>query len=510
MSLNTLISKTEDYKIDDWVVSGTLAPSVSQSSPVLSTTVGSSVPTGSYYLGVIVDAEDAIKEAVENNNTGYDASPLVSVELMQPDLIVRSIVISDAIGPQLSYSCSIENQGKIQASGTIHNHIFLSLNTTILPGEDYQIDDWIFTGTLTAGSWQSSGTRTKIVKGVPSGAYYLGVYTDAEHTISERVEANNTLSASSPLITIPVLPPDAPVLLSPANASLLYENLPYFDWDNGSQVTSWDFRVDNNPDFTTPEMVESVSESNIRLHDPLADGLWYWRVRAQNAGGASLWSETRSFSILTPPDTPAPSFPDNGSETTDQTPMFSWKGVSKASGYRLQVDDQAGFSSPAVNITTASTTYTSVTALSGGTWYWRVQAYDDAGASAWSSVWQFTLYVAPATPVLLLPANNGSITDATPSFSWGSVFQAESYDLQINTSTDFGTSVVDMHIDQNDCTLASELTRGYWVLAGSRQQSGRIERLEQSMEAHLDPAIRHADPAQSLRYAYTDRSHTAF
>jgi len=56
------------------------------------------------------------------------------------------------------------------------------------------------------------------------------------------------------------------------------------------------------------------------------------------------------------------------------------------------VDNNSSFSSPEINQTTTSTSYTPGTALAADTYYWRVQASNDCGDGSWSSpVWDFTV-----------------------------------------------------------------------------------------------------------------------
>ena len=463
LSQNTLISRKEDYKIGDWVVSDAiLLPLTSVTSPIVMTTVDNSVPTGNYYLGVIIDAENNIAETNELNNTGYAKSPLVSIVEKLPDLRVKSISISDAYGPDLSYIITIGNYGNLDVTGSVHNYVYLSLNTTISPAEDYKIDDWILEKTLAAGTSESSSTREVTVSNVPDNKYYLGVFTDAEYKWDESDETNNTLYAASPIVTIPLAPPDPPVLINPANGRIIYDNQPLFDWNSTEEIISWDIHVDDHPDFSSPAIAVTLTENSFKPGTPLYDGLWYWRVRARNSAGAGLWSAAWAFTILTPPEPVSLSAPDNGCELTDATPAFFWKGTSKADGYYFEIDDNAGFSSPDMRSKTPDTQITLVNPLPGGTFYWRVQAFNAAGLGAYSAVWHIILIAPPATPVLISPPNNNAISDATPAFDWSRVFQAEGYDLQIDSSVSFLTPVINLSSISDDLILPAELPRGDW------------------------------------------------
>ncbi len=76
-------------------------------------------------------------------------------------------------------------------------------------------------------------------------------------------------------------------------------------------------------------------------------------------------------------------------------PTFKWTGVTDPSGvtYTLEVDTSPDFSQPILRVTDingSSYTLTSAQALSGGEYYWRVEAIDGASnESGWSQLWSF-------------------------------------------------------------------------------------------------------------------------
>ncbi|MFC2006008.1 PQQ-binding-like beta-propeller repeat protein [Chloroflexota bacterium] len=87
--------------------------------------------------------------------------------------------------------------------------------------------------------------------------------------------------------------------------------------------------------------------------------------------------------------------PSNGETTTNTTPIFSWVGAYDQAGvtYDLQVDAVSDFSSPTINITDYSNnSYTPISELALGAYYWRIRAIDGLGnTSNWTSLWTFTI-----------------------------------------------------------------------------------------------------------------------
>jgi hypothetical protein len=80
---------------------------------------------------------------------------------------------------------------------------------------------------------------------------------------------------------------------------------------------------------------------------------------------------------------------------------------------------------------------------SGNTYFWRVNASNSAGTSAWSSIWNFTTSISPPiTPVLISPPNGSQVT-TTPLLDWNDVVSATSYRLQVSEVSNFMTTVID-------------------------------------------------------------------
>ncbi|MBI2933691.1 MAG: S8 family serine peptidase [Planctomycetes bacterium] len=205
------------------------------------------------------------------------------------------------------------------------------------------------------------------------------------------------------------MPPAAPALVSPAHGSSTSDTTPTFDWSDVADPSGVAYRiqVDNNADFSSPAIDASgLAASTFTPASALALGTYSWRVRAvDGAGSAGAWSAVRTLSIVapppdtTPPPAPVLASPSNGSSTSDTTPTFDWADVTDPSGvaYGIQVDNNADFSSPAIDASgLAGSTYTSASALALGTYSWRVRAVDGAGnAGAWSAVRTLSIVAPP-------------------------------------------------------------------------------------------------------------------
>ena len=200
LSANTYISPA-DVKIYSILHTGDLAPSQSYTSTTLSTSVVG-VDNGTYYLGVITDAENVVAEKSESNKTGYDASPTITIDASctdKPDLDVLTVTVSDYEGPDITYQYSIKNNGPGDVTTAFKNGIYLSTNTTITV-IDYKIKEWDHFSSLLSGASYTSASLTTTLTGIPAGSYYLGVITDLDNALNEVSESNNTGYAVSPKV----------------------------------------------------------------------------------------------------------------------------------------------------------------------------------------------------------------------------------------------------------------------------------------------------------------------
>jgi hypothetical protein len=156
--------------------------------------------------------------------------------------------------------------------------------------------------------------------------------------------------------------------------------------------------------------------------------------------------------------TPTPLSPINGQIINEQ-PTFKWTAVLTPTAqprvaapiYRLQVDDDPNFGSPA-SYTTQATAYTipGNKVLYDGTFYWRVAIIDASGnVGTFSAPQQF--YKEYLTPSLVSPVGNTPFTSAT-SFVWEPMPGAAYYEVQLADNALFNKPVTDNNKNKTDNT----------------------------------------------------------
>jgi len=98
------------------------------------------------------------------------------------------------------------------------------------------------------------------------------------------------------------------------------------------------------------------------------------------------------------------------------SPSLSWNASTGAATYRLQVSTSNTFATTIYNDSTITGTSQPITGLTVGTiYYWRVNAKNAGGTSAYSTVWSFTTIVAlPTAPVLVTPVDAAVNVSTSP------------------------------------------------------------------------------------------------
>jgi hypothetical protein len=300
---------------------------------------------------------------------------------------------------------------------------------------DSGIFDWVG-----IRKYASSEPTTSVGEEAPiSGLKIIGGLSENSYTMpDENALADNTYYwrvlavdgagnvgdwSDSRMLTIDTTAPPAPSLVSPENGENILDNTPTFKWTSVSDPSGvvYNIQVDNDPDFSSPEVNVAGLTDNTYTSSALADENYSWRVRAKdNVGNIGNWSETWQFTVDTiPPAAFDLSSPTHNSWVTIKRPTLSW-GASSDSGsglkqYRVFVDD-------AEKVTTSGTSWQVDYDLGEGSHSCYVKAEDQAGNFTQSTS-TFTVKVdtvAPETARFLsgsVGSSNWWISDVTVTLS---------------------------------------------------------------------------------------------
>ena len=207
-----------------------------------------------------------------------------------------------------------------------------------------------------------------------------------------RVQAHNSAGSSgwSNTQSVTVNPPPyaAPNLLAISNGDGDGNYL--VDWSDVTGATGYILEQSDNPYFVDPFVVYSGAATQLTVSNQ-PGGHWYYRARATGPSGMSPWSIERDVIVTTSIFLPtvlraysgpgtAPSPPTLNSISNpdgDGNYTVSWTTASGATGYTLQEDDNASFTSPSTAYSGANTSV-AIAGKPSGTYYYRVNASNTA------------------------------------------------------------------------------------------------------------------------------------
>ncbi len=257
---------------------------------------------------------------------------------------------------------------------------------------------------------------TVVTDGSGDWTYTSSPLADGPHTIHATATNNaGTTSGNSPTtdFTVDTVAPNAPVVILPADGSLITTTTPTF---TGTAEANSKVRL-----YVDGVLVDSTTADGSgnfsKVSAALAQGNHTIKATSTDAAGnTSGFSNTNTFTIDTiAPNAPVVILPADGSIITTTTPTFT--GTAEAnSKVRLYVDGVL------VDSTTAdgSGNFSKVSAaLAQGSHTTKATSTDAAGnTSGFSNTNTFTIdTVAPNAPVVILPADGSIITTTTPTFT---------------------------------------------------------------------------------------------
>jgi hypothetical protein len=200
------------------------------------------------------------------------------------------------------------------------------------------------------------------------------------------------------------LEPLKPVLIAPDSGATSQSITLTCSWTNLSNADIYQYQLSTSSSFATLAINDSSLTTNSKTISSLSySTTYYWRVKAFNYYGPSSWSNVWKFTTTTAPATTpaAPTLvsPTNGATDQETSLYLTWNASTGATAYRAQVSTSSSFASYFSDIQNITGTSVSITGLANSTkYYWRVNASNSAGTSAWSSVRNFTTKSASSDP----------------------------------------------------------------------------------------------------------------
>ena len=245
-----------------------------------------------------------------------------------------------------------------------------------------------------------------------------------------------------------VPPPVAPTLATPANGATNVPVLSVLTWGTVTGAATYRVQVSALSDFTILAADDSTLTAGTKTLTTALSGnvLYYWRANAKNSGGTGAWSTVFSFTtVLAAPAVPVLTSPANAATGITVTPALTWGTVFGAATYRVQLSTISTFATTVADDSTLTVGTKAITGLANSTvYFWRANAKNAGGTSAWTNAFSFTTNIAaPAVPVLSSPSDTARGIAVAPTLTWGTVAGAATYRLQLSIVSTFASTVVD-------------------------------------------------------------------
>jgi len=331
-------------------------------------------------------------------------------------------------------------------TGAATYHVQVSTNSTFA---SVLIED----STLTSASKMLSGLAN-------STTYYWRVQAKNAGGVSAWTTAWN--------FTTIIAAPITPTLTAPVNGTTGMALKDTLTWSTVTGATSYHVQVSTSSMFTTILIEDSSLTTTTKILSGLSNSTtYYWRVQAKNAGGVSGYTSVWNFITIALPQTPTLATPVNGATGLALTDTLTWSTVTGAATYHVQVSTSNAFATILVEDSVLTSVTKTISGLSNSTqYYWRVQAKNAGGVSAWTTAWSFTTIIAaPIAPTLATPVNGAAGLALTDTLKWSTVTGATSYHMQVSTSSTFTTILVEDSMLINATKIISGLsnsTQYYW------------------------------------------------
>ncbi|MFI5251250.1 MAG: FlgD immunoglobulin-like domain containing protein [Bacteroidota bacterium] len=232
-----------------------------------------------------------------------------------------------------------------------------------------------------------------------------------------------------------------PLLLSPVNAAMGQPVVSIVNWHSVAGALSYQIQLSTTLNFS-PLIINdsSITDTAQQVGPLLNDFIYYWRVRAINATQISSWSAIWFFkTVVSPPAQPQLISPANNSNAISTHPWLNWMPAYGSALYHLQISKDTSFAIPVYDNAALAVDSQQVSSLMNNTaYYWRVNATNSGGTSAWSATWKFTTIVAiPPVPTLLNPLNGSINQPASINLQWSDGDNTAYYRLQVDTTSAF-------------------------------------------------------------------------
>jgi len=235
----------------------------------------------------------------------------------------------------------------------------------------------------------------------------------------------------------------APKLVAPAGGAVA-QGIPAFDWGAVKKADRYQLQVAADARFGSTVTGRPIETRNTvaTLEKSLADGEYFWRVRAVSGkGAAGKWSAVRSIRKAWS-DRPDLQSPLAGAAIDyPATPLvLRWSPVLRAFKYIVSVATDPSLAQSVIGtkpVETSGTAFALPSALAAGKYHWAVTPVDARGFKGTPSAVGTFLWSWPSSTTGQVSDVNDDARVFDPELSWNPVAGATRYEVEINFSKDY-------------------------------------------------------------------------
>lgn len=263
--------------------------------------------------------------------------------------------------------------------------------------------------------------------------------------------------------------PNTPALISPSSASIHLPINTIVHWKPIANATTYHLQVATDSPFDDKIYDDStITDTLFQLQNLNYTTRYYWRVRAKNNGGNSVYSSVWNFTTKMPsPEIPELCSPVSASNNQPTKILLCWNSSPGSTIYHVQLALDSPFGTTVFEDSIHADTSVTIPNLKNETkYYWRVRGKNNSGFSSYSTIWSFTTaMMQPSVPFLVSPMNAAGNEATTLVLKWNSSVHAQSYHVQVSDDSPFKTIVFE-DSTLTDTTMAISplriATRYYW------------------------------------------------
>jgi predicted secreted protein len=211
---------------------------------------------------------------------------------------------------------------------------------------------------------------------------------------------------------------DVVTILAPANNINTPDNAITFWWEELDGAEKYNLQIVKPSFSATQKLIVDTNVSGTKFKYTLQPGTYQWRIKGVNNGGSSkyvVYNLTIDTTSNLSSQAVIPIAPVDNYLTGNKTITFSWNSLASATNYQIQVFNS---SNTVIKDTTTVYNHFTSTFLSGGTYSWKVRAFNSFSISQYNTPLTFTIDITPPGVSVLTAPVNGSFIKDTVELKW--------------------------------------------------------------------------------------------